>query len=134
MRKSEFRAWDIDAKKMRYLITKVGWSLHGITSCAYLDDRLCDVPMYNLEGTIGERDHFVLMERTGLNDKAGTPIWEGDIVSFTKNEENRRMEVHYNEQWGIYEPISWEKNRGCPIEVEIVGNIYENSEILEEKG
>jgi len=145
MRKPEFRAWDIDAKKMRYHIMRVGWSLHGITSCHYLDEELSEIPLYNLEGTVGERDHFILMESTGLNDKSGSLVWEGDIVYASLNENT--YVVEYGDYDGEHDVEEWEhEHHGPHLKdkfgsregignadrcIKVIGDIYTTPELLD---
>lgn len=78
-----------------------------------------------------------LMQSTGLVDKNGKEIFEGDIVKMSKDvySEPTYYEVvrHYG---GAYRLES--KQHGCELwlrhtDCEVVGNVYENRELLEDK-
>ena len=82
-----------------------------------------------------EFDEITLMQSTGLFDKNGKEIFEGDIVKMSKDvySEPTYYEVvrHYG---GAYRLES--KQHGCELwlrhtDCEVVGNIYENHELLE---
>ena len=92
------------------------------------DDR--DVYCYDL-------DEIELMQSTGLKDRNSVEIFEGDIVKMAKDvySEPTYYEVvrHYG---GAYRLES--KQHGCELwlrhtDCEVVGNIYENPELLEDK-
>lgn len=88
---------------------------------------------------------------TGLKDNNGNDIYEGDILSFTifgynDNDEQHDGEVKYSDDlaeyvvedinnYGVYLEnafeLGWTINQDC--EAEIIGNIYDNKELLEEK-
>ena len=91
----------------------------------------------------------ILMQFTGLQDKNGKEIWEGDIVEITSHNPYWRAKVEWGGKWGArgfvltgIKPFAnhrveysndslnetWENNY-----IKILGNIYENPELLETK-
>lgn len=84
----------------------------------------------------------IIMQYTGIDDKNGTPIFEGDIVEGTclgycDDDEFKDVIEFSNgsfcfskEKWkdGTYDWYSLENYD--PEDLEVVGNIYENPEVL----
>lgn len=116
MREIKFRAWDRRHNEM-ILIDDFYWFEENQV---HSQDEAC--------GTTGD---FVLMQYTGLKDKNGVEIYEGDIV--------RAIDVISSVEWvndGFWEiaaPGTAESTLlGNHIGViEVIGNIYENPELLQ---
>lgn len=81
-------------------------------------------------------DNYVLMQSTGLKDKNSVEVFQGDIVRCTRGcphevvwlQEYAGMYVGGMPAWylsGLSEGYAWTG------EEEIIGNIYENPELLE---
>ena len=90
-------------------------------------------------GTYFEGD-FKLMQFTGLHDKNGKEIYEGDVLRGTTNDWDEHTKkgdtvvVEHDEVTGGFAPFAiYDGDCGTqtsPKKVEVIGNIYENPELL----
>jgi len=78
-----------------------------------------------------------LMQYTGLEDKNNKEIYEGDIVKLRAN--HGIGVVKYYDEWGAF-VVEYVKSKPLAVlgmhyykeDIEILGNIYENPELMEE--
>ncbi len=132
MREIKFRNWDKENKRMVYL----GFNFYqrGPMKDELEFDSEKD---YNRdwendkEGILSEPE---LMQYTGLKDKNGKEIYEGDIVKFETtlgivewtNGDCAEFFIR-GKRWVFYEMSG---KLFCWDELEVIGNIYENEELL----
>lgn len=121
MREIKFRAWD--GKKMFNVdvlaISKCGWSC----------------PDYGYKGvSLAFQPSIKVMQCTGLKDKNGVEIYEGDIW---KSSENGIEEIGVVGYYGCAFRVKYGDMSdllGLAIRYgEVVGNIYENPDLLEQQ-
>lgn len=123
----KFRAWDKDHKYMEYTDKNliVSFGDNGNVDATDLS---------NIYSTCNGMQNFELMQSTGLKDKNGTEIYEGDIVKNIYDEiyvvkwfdAAFYLEEKYNGGFDYHE-LHFEDNK------KVIGNIYENPELLEDE-
>lgn len=77
---------------------------------------------------LNSKEEFVLMQSTGLVDKNGKEIYEGDII---KDDYRKYKIMWYAEEakFAAFDVI--DHKYFCDGDCEVIGNIYENKEIME---
>lgn len=128
----KFRAW-VEAEETMHPVLSLDWSGIG-------DNLTVFVPMGHTSSRAVSIDNAVLMQSTGVFDKNGKEIFEGDVVVVYDelNEfESEVYEIVYSQDnlaWIFYDNEShdfylistctWD-------ELEIIGNAHQNPELLE---
>ena len=133
MREIKFRIWDLLSKNM-----------------INLNDTLCEIPYYELFCHTPDERPYYKMQNTGLKDKNGKEIYEGDILKFYYadgewfafgicfyDEETTAFRHTFHEVYGG--KIEYDSQRppkrfwmNDNILCEVVGNKYETPELLKE--
>ncbi|EKZ4872881.1 hypothetical protein QOO91_001011 [Listeria monocytogenes] len=126
MREIEFRAF-VKRKKEMFPVTDLRFNRYekdavGVSGCGDPYCTMCD-DWYNF-------DDVVLMQYTGLKDKNGKKIFEGDIGWDEHNECYGVVKFEEGKFLYVWENIAedlWEVADG----IEIYGNIHGNPDLLE---
>lgn len=125
----KYRAWDSAKKEMfkdTFAITESGQVV------VVEQESVASSPDYVFV------EHLVIMQSTGLVDKNGKEVFVGDIIKCTRG---CLHEVYIEKEYGgtyfggmpavylkeLREGYAWTEHE------EIIGNIYENPELLEDK-
>ncbi|WP_105121349.1 YopX family protein [Streptococcus suis] len=138
----KFRAWDKENKKMLVVndICNLFWE-NTFFECYELVPDPKGKREYELINHRIDFEDCVLMQSTGLFDKNGKEIFEGDIIVAMSQgvkaigEVKRRIDGYWlmypswqhGELWHIVENVDTGETG-----VEIIGNIYENPELVDE--
>lgn len=136
-REIKFRVYDKDLKKMRYLNNSHDFICFDENGNGYY---------HNMQTGLGEW-FSDLMQFTGLYDKNGVEVYEGDICKGNKfSDENELFVIKYGKyktkdwkekyisntyQYGWYAEFIKTKDQVhlvTPNGIEVIGNIYKNEE------
>ncbi|MGX6423273.1 YopX family protein [Streptococcus infantarius] len=127
----KFRAWDKKCNEMfkdTFAITESGQVI------IVEQESVFDTPDYVFT------DDLIIMQSTGLKDKNGIEVFENDVI---RDSDGFEGIVQYDESYGMY-GIAYLPTKSNGIDMtfeelkdkyrnkfEVVGNIYENPELLE---
>lgn len=125
-----YRAWDKEFKEMVRV------------DALDFDGQIIKATYKNVSVVKEDLKKYVLMQSTGLTDKNGKEIFEGDIIAIDVEDIEMPInaKVFQNSKIGILMFHDFEENEDVPM-VELleddsvafatIGNIYENPELLE---
>ena len=131
MREIKFRAWIMEENKM---IFPIAVHQNDNTIQRYKVQEWEDIPD-NLNGVMWYTfpDECILMQFTGLKDKFGKEIYEGDILEITNQTselKGSKVSVVFKEGCFCDGYYGWRLSQHKEYNLEIIGNIYENPELL----
>ena len=122
MREIKFRAWDINNKEMSHC-----WNIKHVPQATM--------------AMLGHDSPIVLQQFTGLLDKNGKEIYEGDIMRWEdRNPPKEETTSHSfgNVYWGnsgmwmveLNEDWHFPLGENLDHSFEVIGNIYENGDLI----
>lgn len=135
MREIKFRGWKVDLNTM--------FSAEQMAA-----DQMCILPTGNfinvhqapMLSTIYAHSNFIPMQFTGLHDKNGNEIYEGDILRYSQYVDHGQwgetvdggtVQVTWLEERAAFYPFCiWSSYNDQLKSCEIIGNIYKNPELL----
>ena len=125
-----YRAWHLELGRM--MLIKNMWFQDGSVEELELNDAVMNdyITVYS--------DEIELMQTTGLCDKEGTEVFEGDILHHQIQTEYTFI-VKYDKEKGRWYGDGLSRTYRIDIAkrflpyYKVIGNIYENQEILKEK-
>lgn len=121
MRTIKFRAWD---KEREFMYEPLD-----------LEEIYCDAFFYKLGRICLDEDNFpnlITMQYTGLKDKNGQEIYEGDILTIWIDNHKQKPKYIVEDMRELYHELERDDSYYRIQKCEVIGNIYENPELLEE--
>lgn len=121
MREIKFRAWDTIEKKMRYEALEIKDIGLGDGSVIASQEVQTDNPLK-------------WMQYTGLKDKNKEEIYEGDILEYNYGNPINREIPNRKRDVVEFDGYTWicgaKEFKYLPKDLEIIGDIYENPELI----
>lgn len=132
MREIKFRAWWKEAKLMADVEV---WREDDIVIIVPV---VSSIPGHKFERQLLDEGEYNLMQYTGLKDKNGKEIYEGDIIKGNDTDQGNCIVKYIEAQFDLYSINGEDLYSDYFLktgdiqerELEIIGNIYETPELL----
>ena len=128
MREIRFRAWEKDYKYMNYKVM-VG-NVWDEENYQWVDPERVDYECEPGWKHFDENSNIELMQYTGLKDKNGMVIYEGDIVQTGWQGNEKGVVVVFESSTYCVDSGDGYMYFNHPESYEVIGNVYENPELL----
>ena len=125
MREIKVRAWYKPYKQMCQ-VESLRFDRNGVYTAVLIEESFYD-------RRIVEADEIVIEQFTGLKDKNGVNIYEGDILIDDTGEPVEYWMVKFADGGFVGECTGVAESLFELTNLEVVGNIHENPELVEEK-
>lgn len=125
MREIKVRAWHKPYKQMCQ-VESLRFDGNGVYRAVLIEESFYD-------RRIVEADEIVIEQFTGLKDKNSTEIYEGDILIDDTGEPIEYWVVKFSDGGFVGECAGVAESLFELTNLEVVGNIHENPELVEEK-
>jgi hypothetical protein len=125
MREIKVRAWHKPYKQMCQ-VESLRFDGNGVYRAVLIEESFYD-------RRIVEADEIVIEQYTGLKDKNGVNIYEGDILIDDTGEPVEYWVVKFADGGFVGECAGVAESLFELTNLEVVGNIHEDSELVEEK-
>lgn len=129
MREIKFRAWDLEKRR---------WAHPGVVRSQLMQPYMLSVEWRNgvtyLSHECDEGATIELQQYTGLKDKNGVEIWEGDVIRVSPNRAIGIVSWDTSGYWGVkLDGIVYSFASGTDITAhssKVIGNVYQHPHLL----
>lgn len=141
MRELKFRVWIKDEERYYDESDEESYTIVPNGNVTYTSEAYEEDGVFYTD-TTNATNNVVVEQYTGLKDKNGKEIYEGDVVHYTEKiapNKSSTYEVYYDQLHAMYalSPVDGKIDVGefygyiMRQQYEVIGNIHENPELLE---